>query len=136
MLTMRAIGAETVIDYTTTAVESAARDVDLVFDTVGQETLPQSLRAVKRGGILISIDALASISGQRPSQEQARELGIRIASFSASTTSELLRTFAQLIDQGQIKAVVGTIFPLTEAAQAHTLSQSRHGRGRIVLHID
>jgi NADPH:quinone reductase-like Zn-dependent oxidoreductase len=133
---VRSLGAETMIDYTTTAGESTVRDVDLVFDTVGQETLPQSLRAVKRGGILISIDALASISGQQPSQEQAREQGIRIASFSASTTRELLQTFAQLIDQGQIKAVVGTIFPLTEAAQAHTLSQSRHGRGRIVLHID
>jgi NADPH:quinone reductase-like Zn-dependent oxidoreductase len=91
---------------------------------------------LKRGGTLISIDALTSIRGQQPSQEQAQELGIRIASFSASTTSELLQTFAQLIDQGQIRAVVGAIFPLSEAAQAHTLSQSRHGRGRIVLHID
>jgi NADPH:quinone reductase-like Zn-dependent oxidoreductase len=133
---VRSLGAETVIDYTSTSVDSAVHDVDLVFDTVGQETLPQSLRALKRGGILISIDALTSIRGQQPSQEQARKLGIRIASFSASTTSELLQTFAQLIDQGQIRAIVGATFPLSEAAQAHTLSQSRHGRGRIVLHID
>ncbi|GHO99693.1 hypothetical protein KSF_097410 [Reticulibacter mediterranei] len=47
-----------------------------------------------------------------------------------------MQTFVQLIDQGQIKAVVDVVFPLSEAAQAHTLSQSRHGRGRIVLHID
>ncbi|WP_268963608.1 zinc-binding dehydrogenase [Reticulibacter mediterranei] len=59
-----------------------------------------------------------------------------MVNFSASTTSELLQTFVQLIDQGQIKAVVDVVFPLSEAAQAHTLSQSRHGRGRIVLHID
>jgi NADPH:quinone reductase-like Zn-dependent oxidoreductase len=133
---VRSLGAETVIDYTSTAVESVVHDVDLVFDTVGQETLPQSLRAVKRGGTLISIDALTTIRGQQPSKELAQESGIRIASFSTSTTSELLQTFAQLIEQGQIRGVVGATFPLSEAAQAHTLSQSHHGRGRIVLHID
>ncbi len=36
---VRSLGAETVIDYTTTAVERAVHDVDLVLDTVGGEAL-------------------------------------------------------------------------------------------------
>lgn len=132
---VRSLGAETVIDYTSTSVEDAVQDVDLVFDTVGKETLPSSLRVLKRGGILISIDAQAAIAGL-PSQEQAKELGVHAVVFGASPTTECLQNLAQLIDQGQMKVEVSADFPLREAAQAHQLLQSRHGRGRMALHID
>jgi NADPH:quinone reductase-like Zn-dependent oxidoreductase len=46
-----------------------------------------------------------------------------------------LQTIAQLIDEGYIKVTLARIFPLREASLAHELSQSGHGRGRIVLHI-
>lgn len=125
---VRSLGAETVVDYTTTPVESVVHDVDLVLDTVGGQTLESSLRVLKRGGTLVPI------AGQ-PSKEQAQELGIRVVSMSARVSSELLQTFAQLIDEGQVKVVVGATFPLRDAPKAHELSQSGHGRGRIVLHI-
>ena len=64
-----------------------------------------------------------------------RELGVRAARFSAQINSELLSTFAKLIDEGQIKPVVGETFSLNEAAQAHEISQSGHGRGRIILQV-
>jgi len=125
---VRSLGAETVIDYTSTSVEQAVHDVDLVFDAVGGKTLESSLRALKRGGTLVTI------AGQPP-EGRAQELGIRVASFSAQVSSELLHTFAQLIDEGQVKVVIAEKFPLSEAQQAHERSQNGHGRGRIVLHI-
>jgi len=125
---VRFLGAETVIDYTSTPVEKAAHDVDLVLDTVGAKTLEGSLLVLKRGGTLVTI------AGQ-PSQEKAQELGVRVAWFSARVSSELLHTFAQLIDEGQVNVAVGATFPLRDAARAHELSQSGHGHGRIVLHI-
>jgi NADPH:quinone reductase-like Zn-dependent oxidoreductase len=132
---VRSLGAETVIDYTSTSVESAVHDVDLVFDTVGTETLPSSLHVLKRGGTLISINAQAAIVGQ-PSQELAKALGVHVVMFGARPTSELLQTFTQLIDRGQVKVEVGATFPLREASHAHQLLQSRNRRGRMVLHID
>ncbi len=125
---VHSLGAETVIDYTSTSVEQAVHDVDLVFDAVGGKTLESSLRALKRGGTLVTI------AGQPP-EEKVREMGVRVASFSAQVSSELLHTFAQLIDEGQVKVVIAEKFPLSEARQAHERSQSGHGRGRIVLHI-
>jgi len=53
----------------------------------------------------------------------------------ARVGSELLETFAHLLDEGQLQVAVKHVFPLREASQAHTLSQQGHGRGRIVLHI-
>jgi len=125
---VRSLGAETVIDYTSMPVEQAAHDMDLVFDAVGGKTLESSLRVLKRGGTLVTI------AGQPP-EEKVRELGVRVASFSAQVSSELLQTFAQLIDEGQVKVAIAEKFPLSEARQAHERSQSGHGRGRIVLHI-
>ena len=125
---VRSVGAETIVDYTSTAVEQVVHDMDLVFDAVGGTTLASSLQTVKRGGILVTI------AGQL-SEEKARERGVHVASFSARVSSELLQTFAQLIDEGQIKVAIAATFPLRDARQAHEFSQSGHGRGRIVLHI-
>src|SRR5947209_6955538 len=125
---VRSLGAETAIDYTKTRVEDAIHDVDLVFDTVGGEALASAYPTLKRGGMLVSI------AGQ-PDEAKARELGVRTARFSAEVNSELLSTFAQLITEGPVKAVVGPTFPLSEAGEAQALSQSGHGRGRIILHV-
>ena len=125
---VRSLGAETVIDYTKARVEDEIHDVDLVFDTVGAAALASALPTLKRGGTLVSI------AGQ-PDEAKAKELGVRTARFSAQVTSELLSTFARLIDEGQIKTFVGAVFSLDEVGKAHELSQGGHGRGRIVLHI-
>lgn len=125
---VRSLGAEAVIDYTSVSVESVIRDVDLALDTVGGKVLEYSLQALKHGGTLVTI------AGPPPA-EKAQERGIRVVAFSARVSGELLRTFARLIDEGQLKVAVAQVFPLREAGQAHALSQHGHGRGRIVLHI-
>lgn len=125
---VRSLGANEVIDYTSTSLEDSVRDVDLVFDLVGGETLEGSLHAVKRGGTLVSI-------ASEPPEEKAHQLNIHMITIASRISSELLQTFAQLIEEGQVKAIVGKTFPLSEAQQAHKLSEKGHGRGRIVLHI-
>ncbi|MFL5665680.1 MAG: NADP-dependent oxidoreductase [Ktedonobacteraceae bacterium] len=125
---VRSLGAETVVDYTSTPLEQVVHDVDLVLDTVGAHTLESSVQAVKRGGTLVTI------AGQPP-EEKVKERGVHVALFSSRVSSKLLQTFAQLIDEGQVKVPIGRVFPLRDARQAHELSQSGHGRGRIVLHI-
>lgn len=125
---VRSLGAEQVIDYTKTNLADAARDVDLVFDTVGGAALENAWPTLKRGGVLVSI------AGQ-PDENRARELGVRATRFSSQVNSDLLSTFARLIDEGQIKAVVGQTFPLREAVRAQELSQKGHGRGRVVLQV-
>lgn len=128
---VRALGAETVVDYTAVPFEQVGRDVDLVLDTVGGETLQRSMPVVKRGGTLVSLL-------EQPSQEKARELGIRAMKNTAMLpfpSSSLLQTIAELIDKRSVKTVVARSLPLYEARQAHELSQTGHGRGRIVLDV-
>jgi NADPH:quinone reductase-like Zn-dependent oxidoreductase len=125
---VRSLGAETVIDYTKTRVEDVIHDVDLVFDAVGGDALASVWPTLKRGGTLVTI------AGQ-PDQAKASELGIHATNFSAQVSSELLNTFAQLIDNGHVKVQIAATFELGDAGRAQELSQGGHGRGRIILHI-
>jgi NADPH:quinone reductase-like Zn-dependent oxidoreductase len=129
---VHALGAQTVIDYTSTPFEQVAHDVDLVLDTIGGETLQRSMDVVKPGGILVSLL-------EQPSQEKAQACGIRAMKSMAALpfpSRRLLQTIAQLMEEGQIRTFVGKTFPLHKAHLAHELSQHGHGRGRIVLHIN
>jgi len=117
-----------VIDYTSTPFEQVVQEVDLVLDTIGGETLRRSMQVVKRGGTLVSLL-------EEPSPVLAQQYGIHARKNAIPPTSGLLRTIAQLIGEGHVKPTIAQTFSLREARQAHELSQSGHGRGRIMLHI-
>ena len=128
---VRSLGADHVIDYTMTRFEEVVQDVDVVLDTLGGETLQRSMQVVKRGGILISLL-------EKPSLQEAERYGIR-AMFNSPAfpfpSSNLLQTIARLMVEGQVKTTIAQIFSLDEASRAHALSETGHGRGRIVLQV-
>src|SRR5712671_2696908 len=68
---LRELGANEIIDYTTTRFEDGVHDVDLVFDTVGGDTLQRSWQVIKPGGVLVTIVS------PPPSFEHAKAQGIR-----------------------------------------------------------
>lgn len=125
---VRSLGAEQVIDYTTTSFDKIAQNIDFVLDTIGGETLQRSMHIVKRGGTLVSVI-------EPPSPELAQELGIRAVKNAVIPTSENLQKIIQVLEEGHAKPVIQEVFSLYEAPQAHALCQTGHGRGRIVLHI-
>ena len=125
---VRSLGAETVIDYTTTALTSVVHDIDLAFNAVGGSTLEESVQVLKRGGTLVTT------AGQ-PTAEKVQERNVHVTSIYANIGTELLQTFAHMLDEGQIQVAIEKVFPLSEASLAHELSQRGHGHGRIVLHI-
>jgi NADPH:quinone reductase-like Zn-dependent oxidoreductase len=129
-----ALGADTVIDYMKERFEQKVSDVDLVLDTIGGKTLEQSFSVVKQGGRLLSIV-------EEPSQEKAQEHQIDVVKPTVQSMPSLeeqqqvSQQIAQMIAEGKIKSEINQKFPLHEVQQAHKLSQTGHGRGRIVLQI-
>jgi NADPH:quinone reductase-like Zn-dependent oxidoreductase len=118
-----------VIDYTTTRFEDVVRDVDVVFDTVGGEVLERSWTVLKPGGVLVTI------AGQ-PDPATAEKHGVRgVFVMTSPNSAAQLSELAGLMDAGALQPVVSTVLPLTEARQAHGISQSGHARGKIVLRV-
>jgi NADPH:quinone reductase-like Zn-dependent oxidoreductase len=122
---VRSLGAETVIDYHTTKFEDVVRDVDAVIDTVGGDLLERSLQVTRPGGILITVAG-------RPDPEMGQARGIRVTSSYRADASFLMQ-ITELLESKKVKPVVGAVFPLAQARQAQELSQTGHGRGRIIL---
>ncbi|MFF2448326.1 NADP-dependent oxidoreductase [Neobacillus sp. NPDC058068] len=125
---IRLLGADNVVDYNKTQFEKVVKDVDLVLDTVGGDTLQRSLSIIKPGGTLISLV-------EQPPIDKAKELGINAKKNSSLASKEDLRAIADLIAQKKIKAIADKIFTLNEVQHAHSVSETGHGRGRIVLQI-
>ena len=125
---LRQLGADTAIDYTKTKFEDIARDVDVVIDPVGGETLARSYGVVKPGGIVISLVA-------RPDRAQLEKYRIHGAAMSVHPDAHDLSEIAQLIDSGKIKSIVTKVLPMTEAVAAEQQAATHHTRGKIVLRI-
>jgi len=125
---VKGLGADEVIDYTTTRFETVAHHVDVVLDIIGGETEQRSWGVLKPGGILVSTLG-------PPSQEDAAKHRVRAAFVQAQPTAGLLKEIARLLDSRQIKPNVGKMFPMEQARQAQELKQHGHTRGKIVLEI-
>ncbi|MGE5303831.1 MAG: NADP-dependent oxidoreductase [Alphaproteobacteria bacterium] len=123
------LGADGVMDYRATRFWERLKDVDVVLDTVGGETLERSYEIVKRGGIIVS-------SAAQPSKERAEQCGVRALFFLVEVTRERLGKIAQLIDAGRLKTEVSEVLWLNEARQGHQMLEGApHRRGKIVLKI-
>jgi NADPH:quinone reductase-like Zn-dependent oxidoreductase len=125
---VRDLGADEFVDYTAQPFEEVVKDVDVVFDTVGNDTLDRAFQTLKKGGFLVS-------SAQTPSEEKARALGVEAAWFFCQQSAQQLTEINHLIDEGKLKIYVETVLPLTEVRKAHQLSQSGRTRGKIVLEV-
>jgi len=120
---VRSLGADEVIDYRATRFEDVVRDIDVVFDSVGGETLERSWGVLKPDGTLVTIAA----SGERTADERTRA-----AFFIVEPSRSQLEEIAWLIDSGAIRPIVGSVFPLAEARQAY---QHKPAHGKTVLQV-
>jgi NADPH:quinone reductase-like Zn-dependent oxidoreductase len=147
---VRALGADTVIDYRTQDFEQLLTGYDLVLDGIGGENLEKSLRVLKPGGKAIGIagppdPAFAREAGLNPLlrlavaalsrkiRKQAKKLGVTYEFLLMRASGDQLRQITTLIDQGVVRPVVGKVVRFDETPQAlQSLSQGGI-RGKAVI---
>jgi NADPH:quinone reductase-like Zn-dependent oxidoreductase len=125
---LKELGADVAVDYTKEKFEDVAKDVDVVLDTVGKDTLTRSYGVVKRGGFIATLVA-------RLDQAELDKRGIRGASISVKPDANELEQITKLIEAKKIRPVVSQELPLAEATRALQQAATHHTRGKIVLKI-
>lgn len=125
---LKSIGADEVIDYNTQRFEDVVHDVDVVLDTIGEDTFERSWGTLKPGGFLVT--TVANVP-----EGAAKSHGVRARHIVSQANGKELVQIAAIIDERHIKPIVTTVLPLAEARTAQELSESRHTRGKIVLRI-
>ncbi len=125
---LKELGADQVIDYNATRFEDVARDVDVVLDTVGGDTLARSYGVVKKGGIIVSLT-------EPPDQAQLDAHEIRGLAIMAAPDTNMLGELTKLVEAKKLKPIVTKVYPLAEAAAAQEAIATHHTRGKIVLRV-
>src|SRR5256886_5883977 len=125
---LKQLGADVAIDYTKQKFEDVAKDVDVVLDSVGKDTLARSYGVVKKGGFIATLVS-------RLDQAELDKRGIRGASISVKPDANELAEITKLIDERKIKPIVSLVLPLSDAAKAQEQAATFHTRGKIVLKV-
>ncbi|HEY6069762.1 MAG TPA: NADP-dependent oxidoreductase [Chthoniobacterales bacterium] len=125
---LKQLGADVAIDYKTQKFEDIAKNVDVVIDAVGGETLRRSYPIVKKGGIIVSLS-------DDVDQAEVSKYGIRGATIVVQNNGDELSKIGKLIDDGKIKVIVSETFSLADANKAEAKADLGHTRGKIVLKV-
>jgi len=127
---IRSLAADDIVDYTVTSIVDVVKDVDIVLDCVGGDTLTKCWDVVRQdSGVLISVAEPASLEAEK------LHPGVRRVWFIVSPNGEQLARIGQLLDQGVVKPEVEAVLPLEEASKAYDLGKKGHTRGKIVLRV-
>jgi NADPH:quinone reductase-like Zn-dependent oxidoreductase len=135
----RTLGADETIDHYTEDVAARAREltggrgVDVVVEHVGEATWDASVKALARGGRLVTCGATTGFrAGVDLRVLFARQLSL-LGSYMGAKAE--LRRAAALFFDGRLTPKIDRTFPLSDAGQAHTYLEHSSQFGKVVLTI-
>ncbi|MEQ8934473.1 MAG: zinc-binding dehydrogenase, partial [Amphiplicatus sp.] len=148
---VKELGADVVIDRTNDDFADHLHDYDVAFDTAF-DTESRLLKALKTNADavyvsvvtpkLFLIDKLGLENGLKEGEKVFRErteeqakLGRRYAWSFMQPDGAALREIATLFEQGAIRAIIDSAFPLSELPAAHERSESGQVSGKIVIDV-
>jgi NADPH:quinone reductase-like Zn-dependent oxidoreductase len=125
---VRDLGADEIIDYNAQDFTKVVTRCDAVFDTVGGDVAQKSFAVLKPGGRA----AFIASGAQAPRSNRNDVISLRPA---VGRSRQSLERIAELFQARAIRPPEVELYPLSEAADAHRLSESRHFRGKLVLQV-
>jgi alcohol dehydrogenase len=146
------LGADHVINYQNEKFEERVKNLDVVFDTLGGDSLDKSFPITRPNGWVVSIagppdfrtakemdldivrSLLLGVVGLRVNSK-ARRAGVNYRFIFMKPLGEELARIAILVAKGVIKPVVDRIFPISECQSAIEYSASGRARGKIIISV-
>jgi NADPH:quinone reductase-like Zn-dependent oxidoreductase len=109
---VKSLGADHVVDYTKQDFAQSGKTYDVIFDAVGKRSAADCRNALARDGVFLSYKS------------------------SADVRSEDLPLLRDLIEAGEVKAVIDRCYPLEDIVEAHRYVDKGHKRGNVVITLD
>ena len=125
--TVRAQGADRVIDYTvTTPAEAITEPVDAVLNLVSatEPEIAALTGLIRDGGVIVTTAAPAAGDADR---------GVRAVAVQMRIDTDQLGNLAKLVDAGELGVEISASYPLSQAAAVHELSAGGGIRGKVLL---
>jgi alcohol dehydrogenase len=149
---VKSLGADHIINYRNEKFEERVNNLDVIFDTLGGESLGKSFRITRPNGWVVSISGspdyrtakelrldimrslLLGMAGLRVNS-RARRAGVNYRFIFMKPLGEELAQIAVLVAKGVIRPVVDRIVPISECQSAIEYSASGRARGKIVISV-
>jgi len=125
---VRGLGADEIIDYNAVDFTRAVTNCDAVFDTVGAEVAQRSFAVLKPGGRAAFIASGAQ--APKPSRDDVTSLRPPVG-----RARRHLERIVELVQARAVRPPEIKLYRLSDAADAHRLSESRHFRGKLVFQV-
>ena len=128
---VRSLGADHVIDYTSTDFVRTGRRYDLILDTVGNRSARDLRRALAVGGkaAVVGFTSVARLMGV------SLRGGKDIAVVSAHVTTKDLQLLSAMIEAGKVRPVIDRRYPFVEIPAAIGYLEQGHARGKVVVQM-
>lgn len=131
---VRGLGADLVVDDETDDFRSLLRDIDVAVDVWGGDTNLRTFDVMRPGGTIVVVlrnDPVEMANRERLSALHG--VGVKVVMFE--TLPEALDAMAPMLASGALAPHVAAVFPLSAAAEAQRLIETRGRRGRVVLDL-
>ena len=143
---VKALGADRVIDYKTEDYKTIAKDLDIVFDTLGKNYTFEAFELIKDGG------KVTTTVGP-PDEETAKHMGMTdyklpeqlsnlISEKSAiykltwmQPNGEQLNTFTAMVENGAIKPLVDKVYTFKNSVEAYEYLATGRAKGKVIVSI-
>jgi NADPH:quinone reductase-like Zn-dependent oxidoreductase len=129
---VKEIGADIVIDYTKEKYTKSDIKYDIILDVVSAQNLSKCKNILDSKGTYIANNPISSpknffhmITGNK-----------RFKTGTADESAAAMNTICKWIEEGKIKPIIDTVYPLSQTADAHRHYETGRAKGRIVISIE
>ena len=144
---VKALGADSVIDYKTEDYKAIVKDADIVFDTLGNNYTLEAFEVVKQGGKVVSVVGpldeesaqMFGMAGYKLPEELAKLSSAKDASYKfifMHPNGAHLGQIKLLIEDEKIKPIIDKVYPFAESIDAFTHLATGRAKGKIVIKIN
>jgi NADPH:quinone reductase-like Zn-dependent oxidoreductase len=143
---VKALGADRVIDYKTEDYKTIAKDLDIVFDTLGNNYTLEAFEIIKEGG------KVCTIAGP-PDEESAKHLGMTNYKLPEELSSlikeksavykhtwmqpngEQLNKLSSMVKDTKIKPVIDKVFSFEDSIEAYLYLSTGRAKGKVIISL-
>jgi NADPH:quinone reductase-like Zn-dependent oxidoreductase len=128
---VRSLGADHVLDYTTTDALGGGQRYDLILDTVGNRSVPDLRRALAQGG-KAAVTGFTSVAKLLAVSLRG---GKDIAQVQAHVTTRDLELLSELIEDGKVRPQIDRRYRFTEIPAAIAYLEQGRARAKVVAEV-
>ncbi len=131
---VRSLGADRVIDYTKDRIADDGPAYDMIFDTVGKSPFRACVKRLSPNGFYLQsaqVRLLPILRGRWLNLTS----GKKVIGGGVKENTEDLVYLKELIEAGELRAIIDRRYPLEQAAEAHRYVEKGHKKGNVVLSV-